>query len=168
MSPPNRKRPPVSPRPARPTQKPAFEAVLDEELRDPEFRAAWAALEPKRRVVTALLQLRAAANLSQKELAERAGWHAAFVSRLESFPSEGEKLYMPDLSTLESYARACGCELGLVFARPKGRGARFELAAATAFGEHKGFRRALAALTGTVVKLTRGGRPVLEEPPERR
>ena len=148
-------------------KKPSFEALLDDHLRDHAFRAAWEALEPKRRVVAALLGLRAKANLTQKDLAQKAGWHPAFVSRLESFPREGEKLYMPDLATLETYAAACGCEVGLVFARPKGRGANMEIAATAAFGDHKGFRRALAALTRARLWLTRGGRPALERPAAR-
>ncbi|WP_193370369.1 helix-turn-helix domain-containing protein [Pelagibius marinus] len=159
----SRKKPPTSRSSTRP-EAPSFEALLEEELSDPEFRKAWSTLEPKRCIVTALLRLRAQANLSQKELAERAGWHPAFVSRLESFPREGERLYMPDLATLETYARACGCELGLVFARPKGRGTRVEISATAVFGTHRGFRRALAGLTRAVVKIARGGRPVLEAP----
>src|SRR5512138_2254366 len=147
-------------------QQQAFGELLEVQLRNPAFRAAWDALEPKRRLVPALLRLRAQANLTQKELAAKAGWHPAFVSRLESFPGAGEKVAMPDLATLETYARACGCELGLVFARPKRRGAGFAIAATAAFGDHPGFRRALGALTRTVVKLARGGRPALEAPPE--
>jgi transcriptional regulator with XRE-family HTH domain len=143
-------------------KKNTFATLLEDQLRDPAFRVAWETLEPKRRVVAALLRLRAEANLSQKALAEKAGWHPAFVSRLEAFPIEGEKLYMPDLATLETYAAACGYQLGLVFARPSGRGARIEVAATAAFGDHRGFRRTLAALTRAVVKVTRGGRPALE------
>jgi hypothetical protein len=55
-------------------KKPSFEALLEENLRDDlAFRQVWKTLEPKNRVVTALLHLRAQANLSQKELAARAG-----------------------------------------------------------------------------------------------
>ena len=64
------------------------------EERDPAFKKAWEALEAKRRIVSVLLRLRSRANLTQKELAEKAGWKPSFVSRLESFPREGEKLYM--------------------------------------------------------------------------
>jgi transcriptional regulator with XRE-family HTH domain len=146
----------VSPRVDRP-KKPSFEALLEDRLRDPAFRQAWETLEPKRRVVAALLRLRAEANLSQKELAERADWSPAFVSRLESFPREGERLYMPDLTTLQTYARACGCELGLVFGRPKGRGTRMTVAATAAFGDDKRVRRVLAALAGCAIAAPHGG-----------
>ncbi len=159
---------PTSARVARP-KKPSFDALIGEQLRDPEFRAVWAAMESKRRIVSALLRLRAEANLTQKELAEKAGWSPAFVSRLESFPRAGERLYMPDLATLETYARACGFEFGLVFGRPKGRGARVAVATTAAFGESKGFRRALAALVGTEILLARGEAPrlVLQEDRQR-
>lgn len=142
-------------------KKSSFETLLEDQLRDPEFGAAWETMEPKRRIVSALLRLRSAANLSQKELAERAGWQPAFVSRLESFPGAGERLYMPDLATLETYARACGFEVGLVFGWPKGRGARVAVAATAAFGKSEGFGRALAGLSGTEISLGRGGAPRL-------
>ena len=155
----SQKRRPTSPIAMRPTKKPSFDAVLEDSLSDPAFRAAWAALEAKRRIVTALLRMRALANLSQKELAERAGWNPAFVSRLESFPRAGERLYMPDLATLESYASACGCQIGLVFGQPRGRGARMAVAATAAFGDDRRFRRALAALADCTIAAPRGGPP---------
>jgi transcriptional regulator with XRE-family HTH domain len=143
----------------RPT-KTSFAVLVEKQTRiDPAFRSAWKALEPKRRVVAALLRLRSQANLSQKEVAERAGWHPAFVSRLESFPREGEKLYMPDLATLVIYAAACGCDLGLVFGRATAPGARIDIAATASFGDKKGFRRAMARLTGTQITVPPGGAP---------
>src|SRR3546814_21105275 len=58
---------------------------------DAGFKQAWDALEAKRKIVASLLRLRAKADFTQKELAERAGWQQSFVCRRESFPREGER-----------------------------------------------------------------------------
>lgn len=121
---------------------------------DPEFRKAWEALEAKRKIVSVLLGLRARANLTQKELAERAGWKPSFVSRLESFPHEGEKLYMPDLLTLQRYAEVCGSDLNLVFAEPAGRGSSIHISGAVGMGDSLRLDRAMAAFANSVVGIT--------------
>src|SRR3546814_8490306 len=76
----------------------------------------------KRKIVASLLRLRAKADFTQKELAERAGWHPSFVCRLESFPREGEQLYMPDLQTLMVYAQVCGSNLAMMFGEAEAGG----------------------------------------------
>ena len=106
---------------------------------DPELKRAWDALETKRRIVASLLRLRHKANLTQRELAERAGWRPSFVSRLESFPQGGEKLFMPDVTTLMRYAEVCDSNLGLVFAQPKKRGKVLHVSASTALGTSADF-----------------------------
>jgi transcriptional regulator with XRE-family HTH domain len=65
----------------------------------------------KRAISTALVRLRKQAGFTQVQLAERAGWDKAFVSRLE-----GAAGASPDTATLSRYARACGQAVGLVFA----------------------------------------------------
>lgn len=120
---------------------------------DPEFRKAWEALELKRKVVTGLLHLRAKANLTQKELAERAGWDPAFVCRLESFPREGEKLYMPDLKTLMQYAEACDSELSMMFSEPKGRGSDIHIIETLALSASERLQRSMSAFANTEVDI---------------
>ena len=71
----------------------------------------------KEALAQALLDLRRGAGLRPVELARRAGWTNQFVSRLESF--EGR---LPDLTTIVRYGKACGVEIGLVFARAEERG----------------------------------------------
>jgi transcriptional regulator with XRE-family HTH domain len=65
----------------------------------------------RRAISTALVRLRKQAGFTQVQLAERAGWDKAFVSRLE-----GAAGASPDTATLSRYARACGQAVGLVFA----------------------------------------------------
>lgn len=122
---------------------------------DPHLRAAWQALEPRRRLVAALLAMRARANLTQKELAERVGWRTAFVRRMESFPRDGETLSMPALSTLAAYAAACGCESGVVFGRASGR-ATLEIAAVMGLGDDRRFLRGLCELERTEIRFKAG------------
>lgn len=132
----------------------AFDRRRDEKIAEsPEFARAWNALEGKRQIVTVLLRLRARANLTQKELAEKAGWPPSFVSRLESFPRDGEKLYMPDIATISRYVEVCGSSLGLVFAEPAGRGAGLHISEAVGLGENSRFRRDIAVLSDSDVNI---------------
>jgi transcriptional regulator with XRE-family HTH domain len=78
---------------------------------DPEFRRLWEGSAAKRAIAIALVRMRKQAGRSQSEIAERAGWDKAFVSRLE-----GAAGAIPDTSTLVRYVAACGQALGLVFA----------------------------------------------------
>jgi transcriptional regulator with XRE-family HTH domain len=136
---------------------------LREELlaKDPKLKEAWDALETKRRLVTSLLRLRRKANLTQRELAERAGWQPSFVSRLESFPRTGEQLFMPDVETLNRYAEACGSHLGLVFAEPKSRGNNLHVSASLGFGVSARFMDVMEVFSGADVGVKR--RPQEEE-----
>ena len=61
-----------------------FRETLDEQLRDPEFKAEWDALEPERQIVRAMLEGRERANLTQQELAAATGITQADISRLEN------------------------------------------------------------------------------------
>ena len=50
-----------------------FEQVLDEELRDPEFRAEWERLAPARAVANRLIAYRADHGLTQTALGRKLG-----------------------------------------------------------------------------------------------
>ena len=78
---------------------------------DPEFRRQWEASSAKRAIAIALVRMRSEAGRTQSEIAERAHWDKAFVSRLE-----GARGPVPDTATLMRYAAACGRAVGLVFA----------------------------------------------------
>jgi ribosome-binding protein aMBF1 (putative translation factor) len=72
---------------------------------DPEYRAAYEALEDEFALVSALIRARTRARLSQAEVANRMGTTESVVSRLESGRAK------PSTRTLERYARATGHKL---------------------------------------------------------
>lgn len=86
-----------------------FRDSLNAKLRDPEFRAAWDALEPEFQIVKAMLDGRAAKNLTQRELADITGINQADISKLENGNAN------PSLKTLERLAAGLGMRLKLEF-----------------------------------------------------
>lgn len=56
---------------------------LDEQLKDPAFRAEYEALEPEFALIRQLIDLRRARGLSQRQLAERAEMQQPTIARLE-------------------------------------------------------------------------------------
>lgn len=88
-----------------------FEAVLAEQLRDPEVRAQWERTAMARAVAISVLRYRTAQGLSQRQLAERLGWKQSQVARLEL----GE--HTPTLETLVYLSRRLELEF-LVDVRP--------------------------------------------------
>lgn len=86
-----------------------FRETLNEQLKDPEFRAEWQALEPERQIVRAIVEGRQAKNLTQEQLAEVTGINQANISRLENGTGN------PSLRTLKRLAAGMGMELKLEF-----------------------------------------------------
>lgn len=82
---------------------------MNERLRDPEFRAEWDALEPEFQIAKAMLDGRAARNLTQKELAEITGITQSDISKLENGNAN------PSLRTLERLAAGLGMRIRLEF-----------------------------------------------------
>ncbi|MEJ1967177.1 MAG: helix-turn-helix transcriptional regulator [Rhizomicrobium sp.] len=110
--------------PIKSTSKPprSVRDVMDEAMRGrPELREAWERTRVARDLATALVQARTAAGLNQAQLARKAGWDKAFVSRLEDALSG-----TPDLATLARYLQACGAMASLAVARLDGGTARVE------------------------------------------
>jgi transcriptional regulator with XRE-family HTH domain len=56
---------------------------LDEQLKDPEFRAEYEALEPEFALIRQLIDLRIKRGLSQRQLAKRAEMQQPTIARLE-------------------------------------------------------------------------------------
>ena len=79
-------------------------------MQDPAFREEYARADEEYALVEALVRARAAANLTQAELARRIGTTQSAIARLE-----GGKV-SPSFATLRRYARATGTRLtvGLV------------------------------------------------------
>lgn len=73
---------------------------------DPEFQKEFEAVRPEFRLARQLIEARAKAGLSQRDLAERMGTSQPTVARLEG----GHK---PSLKTLERYANALGMEVDI-------------------------------------------------------
>ena len=57
---------------------------VDEQMKNPEFRAAYDALEPEYTLIRELIDLRIKRGLSQRELARRAGMQQPTLARVES------------------------------------------------------------------------------------
>ena len=50
-----------------------FQNLLQEELKDPEFKKEWDDMQPEMDVIRAMIDARIEQNLTQKELAKRTG-----------------------------------------------------------------------------------------------
>ena len=61
-----------------------FDEFLEEQLKDPEFRKEYEAIQPEMAVIRALVDARISQNLTQKQLSERTGINQADISKLEN------------------------------------------------------------------------------------
>lgn len=86
-----------------------FRETLNEQMKDPEFRAEWEAQEPERQIMHAILEGRQNCNLTQEQLAQVTGINQANISRLENGTAN------PSLWTLKRLAEGMGMELKLEF-----------------------------------------------------
>ena len=59
-----------------------FQNLLQEELKDPEFKKEWDDMQPEMDVIRAMIDARIEQNLTQKELAKRTGIDQADISKL--------------------------------------------------------------------------------------
>jgi transcriptional regulator with XRE-family HTH domain len=74
-----------------------------------DVKAAYAGLDEEFALLDEFLKARAAAGITQAEVAERIGTTQSAVARLES----GGGKHSPSLATLKKYAHALGCRLEL-------------------------------------------------------
>ena len=86
-----------------------FRETLNEQLKDPEFKAEWDALDPEFQIMKAIIKGRAEQNLTQKQLAEVTGITLADISRLENGTGN------PSLRTLKRLAEGLGMRLKIEF-----------------------------------------------------
>jgi len=87
------------------------QAALSDAMQRPGFKQAWDALEEEYSALTALLDARKVAGLTQDELAQRMGTTKSAISRLEA--SLRNEQHSPSFATLKKYANACGKRLVL-------------------------------------------------------
>ena len=90
------------------------EEVFAEWRRDPEYVAAYDALEEEFALASALIEARSRAGLTQVELARRMGTTQAVVARLESGRVK------PSTRTLERFAKATNSRLRITFEPARG------------------------------------------------
>lgn len=57
---------------------------LEEQLKNPEFKKEYEAIQPEMAVIRALVDARISQNLTQKQLSERTGINQADISKLEN------------------------------------------------------------------------------------
>ena len=86
-----------------------FDDFLEEQLRDPEFRLEYEALQPERAIIQAFIDARKHAGLTQKELSERTGIAQGDISKLERGNAN------PSLHTLQRLAAGMGMIVKLEF-----------------------------------------------------
>lgn len=89
--------------------------VLDEfkarALARPEVKKAYEQLDEEFAFLEEVLKARAAAGLTQAEVAARIGTTQSAIARLESPTSQ----HSPSVETLQKYARALGCRVEIRF-----------------------------------------------------
>jgi len=78
-----------------------------------DVKAEYDELDEEFRFLDGFLKARAAAGVTQAEVAERIGTTQSAVARLES----GRGKHSPSIATLEKYAHALGCRLELRLVR---------------------------------------------------
>ena len=83
-----------------------FERYLEEQLKDPEFRKEYEALEPEYTIMQAMIDARTSKGLTQKELSIRSGIAQGDISNGNANPS---------IRTLQRLATAMGKTLRIEF-----------------------------------------------------
>lgn len=86
-----------------------FKDLLEEQLKDPAFRAEWDALQPERAIVQAMIDARKKTGLTQKQLSERTGIAQSDISKFEN--GDGN----PSLKTLQRLAAGMDMVLHIEF-----------------------------------------------------
>lgn len=83
--------------------------LKDRALEREDVKAEYDRLDNEFKFIDEFLKARAAAGVTQAEVAERIGTTQSAVARLES----GRGKHSPSIATLEKYAHALGCRLEL-------------------------------------------------------
>lgn len=86
-----------------------LDEFLNEQLKNPEFKKEYEALEPEFNIIKAMIEARQATGLTQKELSKRTGIAQGDISRLERGNAN------PSLRTLQRLAEGMGMKLKLEF-----------------------------------------------------
>lgn len=87
----------------------SFDEYLAEQLKDPQFKAEYVALQPEHAIVQSVLDARLAAGISQQELSKRTGINQGDISKIERGTAN------PSLRTLKRLAAGLGRQLKIEF-----------------------------------------------------
>lgn len=83
---------------------------LNEQLKDPEFRKEYEALQPEFEIKRAMIEARRNSGMTQKQLADKTGIAQADISKLETGNAN------PSLKTLQRLAAGMGMRVKIEFA----------------------------------------------------
>ncbi len=86
-----------------------LDEYLAEQMKDPEFKAEWDALEPEFQIIRAIIEGRTARSFTEEQLAEATGISPAEIIRLEEGNAD------PTLTDLKRLAAGLGMTLRLDF-----------------------------------------------------
>ena len=86
-----------------------LDKYLEEQLKDPEFKKEYDALEPQFAVIQAIIDARREKGITQKELSELTGIAQGDISKLENGSAN------PSIKTLKRVATALGKRLKIEF-----------------------------------------------------
>ena len=86
-----------------------FDAFLEEQLRDPELKTEYDALEPEFAIISAIIEARKKTGFTQKQLAEKTGIAQGDISKIEHGNAN------PSLKTLKRLAAGMNMRLKLDF-----------------------------------------------------
>lgn len=86
-----------------------FNDFLADQLKDPEIKAEYDALEPEFSIMQAMIDARKSVGLTQKQLSEKTGIAQADISKLESGNAN------PSLRTLQRLAAGMGMKVEIRF-----------------------------------------------------
>ena len=87
----------------------SFDDFLAEQLKDPEIRKEYEALQPERAIIQAIIDARRDSGLTQKELSKRTGIAQGDISKLEKGNAN------PSIRTLQRLAAGMGKFLKIEF-----------------------------------------------------
>lgn len=87
----------------------SFNEYLKEQLKDPELKAEYDALEPEFAIIRAMIEARKSAGITQQELARRTGIAQADISKLENGNAN------PSIRTLQRLAAGMDMRVKIEF-----------------------------------------------------
>lgn len=86
-----------------------LENALTEQMKNPEFKAEYDALEPEFAIIQAMIDARKSSGITQRQLSERTGIAQADISKLENGCAN------PSLKTMQRLASGMGMTLKVEF-----------------------------------------------------